>query len=114
MEQEDGSEVVLLSILDPETVDDTTNIDDRVSERAAIQSAKEELIDADLPVTTLGIPNANRPDGIIQGIKQTNADRAYMYSRKRTPAGKAIFGSTIGDVLARSPVPVVVIPSMDR
>lgn len=110
MEREHGSEIVLLSVLDRATVDDAAKVDEYMASRPGIETAKEELADTDLSVSTLGVPSNDRTAGIIEGMEQVNADRAYMYGRQRSPAGKAVFGSTLGDVLARSSVPVIVVP----
>lgn len=113
MEREHQSDVVLLSVLDRTTVDDPEVVDEHLADRSGIQTAKEELANTELSVSTLGVPSDDQADGIIEGIEQVNADRAYMYGRKRSPAGKAVFGSTLGDVLTRSSVPVIVVPPAD-
>lgn len=110
MEQVHDPKIVLLSVLDPDTVDHSTNLADRVSERTAIKAAKAELTEAGLSASTFGVSSSERSDGIIQALEQLDADRAYIYSRNRTPVGKAIFGSTLGEVIARSSVPIIVVP----
>lgn len=110
MEQAKESEVVLVSTLDSDTGDDSENSDVDLDERTATRAAIAELTDADFSVSTLGIQCEERSDGIVRAITRVDADRAYMYGRNRTPVGKAVFGSTLGDVIARAPVPVVVVP----
>lgn len=110
MERVHEPEIVLLSVLDPDTVDESVNLDDRVSERTAVQIAKAELVDVGLSISILGVSSSKRADGIVRALEQVDADRAYMYGRNRTPTGKAVFGSTLGEVIARSPMPIVVVP----
>lgn len=47
---------------------------------------------------------------IISMADAEPVDRIYLYSRKRSPAGKAVFGSTLQRVLLNTSRPVVVYP----
>lgn len=47
---------------------------------------------------------------IVSMADAETVDRIYLYSRKRSPAGKAVFGSTLQRVLLNASRPVVVYP----
>ncbi|KAB1196065.1 MULTISPECIES: universal stress protein [Haloferax] len=72
-----------------------------------VKRAREHLEDYDVNVT---IAEASAPpeDGILDLIDEVNADHIVMGGRKRSPAGKAIFGSVTQTVILESDVPVSV------
>jgi nucleotide-binding universal stress UspA family protein len=45
-------------------------------------------------------------DGVIELADATDADRVVVSGRRRSPAGKAVFGSVAQDVLLGAPCPV--------
>lgn len=45
-------------------------------------------------------------DGIVDIAQDVEADRIVVGGRQRSPAGKAIFGSTAQEVMLRAPCPV--------
>ncbi len=45
-------------------------------------------------------------DAIVELAKELEADRVVVGGRKRSPTGKAVFGSTAQDVMLSSPCPV--------
>lgn len=45
-------------------------------------------------------------ESIVQLAKEVRADRAVVGGRKRSPAGKAVFGSTAQEVMLNAPCPV--------
>lgn len=72
-----------------------------------VRHAKEKLTDAGIEVTVLeesGEPAVE----IIQALDQGDYDSVVMGARKRSPAGKVLFGSVTQAVLLESSVPVTV------
>ncbi len=45
-------------------------------------------------------------DAILELAREENVDRVFVGGRKRSPAGKAVFGSTAQEVLFNAPAPV--------
>jgi nucleotide-binding universal stress UspA family protein len=78
-------------------------------ELAAQMSVTQEItaaLEAD-PVTT--VPRATTGtsgEGIVSIAKDASADRVIVGGRQRSPAGKAIFGSTAQEVMLNAPCPV--------
>ena len=74
---------------------------------ATVIRAREHLEDHDVAVK---IAEANAPpeDGILNLVDEVDADHVVMGGRKRSPAGKAVFGSVTQTVILESDVPVTV------
>lgn len=74
---------------------------------ATVKRAKEHLEAFDATVT---IAEASAPpeDGILELVDEVDADHVVMGGRKRSPAGKAVFGSVTQTVILESDVPVSV------
>lgn len=64
-----------------------------------------------VPYTVRGIEHENQAEAVLAVAEDLAIDRIYIYSRRRSPAGKAIFGSALQDVIMGASVPVVVTPS---
>ncbi|MFC4542456.1 universal stress protein [Halosolutus amylolyticus] len=91
----------------PESVD----LDELASRKSAVRMASRALETAGIETNVVGASgDEDRGDAILSTIDDVDADRAYIFSRKRSPVGKAVFGSAIQDVLFESPVPIVVVP----
>jgi len=52
-------------------------------------------------------------DGIVDLAGQEAADRVFVSGQRRSPAGKAVFGSTAQEVLLRAPCPVTYVRADD-
>lgn len=78
---------------------------DRVREVAA-DIASEAAAEIDAPTETVGLMG-DPADRIVEYATDQDARYIVLTSRKRSPAGKAIFGSTTQSVLLNSTCPVV-------
>lgn len=84
--------------------------DDLAARKSGVVTAREELAATGVEVEirgTVGDPG----EDILAVADEESADRLYLYGRKRSPAGKAVFGSTVQRVLLNSTVPVTVVPA---
>ena len=86
-------------------------IDNQVRSHPSVQAATEVLADTDFDFTVQGRQNSELAHAILASIEAISIDRLYMHARRRSPTGKAVYGSTIQRVLANATVPVVVVPS---
>jgi nucleotide-binding universal stress UspA family protein len=90
----------------------TPDVDELARRKSGINAAINRLQDAGVTCEIRGVEHAGEPTNtILDVVEAEEIDRVYMYSRKRNPTGKAVFGGTLQRVLLDSPVPVVVTPS---
>lgn len=86
-------------------------LDELASRKTGVSTAVDRLDDAGVTTEARGFQYDGEPaDAIIDAADEIDADRVYMYSRKRSPAGKAVFGSTLQQVVLNAAIPVVVVP----
>lgn len=79
--------------------------------KEGVSEAVELLADGNLETEVRGaVVDEENGEEILAVIDAVDADRVYLYSRKRSPVGKAITGSVVQNVLINSNVPVVVTP----
>lgn len=88
------------------------DIDELAARKSGVDEVVQYLEQNDIKCMVRGVKTTDTSgEAILSASADTDADRIYMYSRKRSPAGKAIFGSGLQYVLLNATVPVVVIPS---
>ncbi|WP_135823706.1 universal stress protein [Halorussus ruber] len=118
--EDEGTEAVVLHVFDREEVESTrenldaegASMDDLASRKAGVGAATEVLTDGGLDVTPHGVREDDRTaDAILDAAESVDADRLYLYGRKRSPAGKAVFGSVVQRVVLNASVPVTVVPA---
>jgi nucleotide-binding universal stress UspA family protein len=76
----------------------------------SVKRANEILTDADIEVSieeTSGKPASE----ILRVAEEINADLISVSGRKRTPTGKALFGSVTQSVILETERPVMVVPA---
>lgn len=74
----------------------------------SVRIAAERLESANASVTTL-IEEGDPKDVILSTIDEQGIDHVFMGGRRRSPVGKAVFGSVSQGVLLNSDVPVTVV-----
>lgn len=90
---------------------ETADIDEMATRKSGVTEVVETLDEHGMTCSVRGTEAAeSKGEELLQLVEEEGADRIYMYSRKRSPAGKAIFGSGLQTVLFNSSVPVVVVP----
>ncbi|GKZ14562.1 hypothetical protein HAL_24430 [Haladaptatus sp. T7] len=92
--------------------DGSMTVDDLAARKSGIVAAREILQDAGVSVEVRGREQVETTaDSILTVSDEADVDRLYLYGRKRSPTGKAVFGSTLQRVLLNATVPVTVVPS---
>lgn len=121
VEDETTDAVVLYTFTDEDVASTRDNLDidaedpdlDALAARkSGVKQALDVLVDGGIDGEVRGERvDEETGEGILRVAEDVDADRIYVYSRKRSPTGKAVFGSPIQRVLLNSDVPVVVTPS---
>lgn len=78
-----------------------------VARVASVKRAREYLRDHDVEVTLVE-DSLEAADSIVKHANSFDADAVVMGGRKRSPAGKALFGSVTQSVFLHTDRPVVV------
>ncbi|OLZ39535.1 universal stress protein UspA [Natrinema saccharevitans] len=73
----------------------------------SVRRAKERLEEAGIDVTLIE-DSGDTEDDILEEAAEYDVDSIVLGGRKRSPVGKALFGSTTQGVILRSDWPVVV------
>lgn len=95
--------------------DDEIPIDDLAARKQGVSATVDVFEDAGIESHTRGYrAGDDAANTIVSTAEDESVDRIYLYSRKRSPAGKAVFGSTIQRVLLDATCPVVVYPFRAR
>lgn len=90
---------------------EAADIDEMAARKSGVAEVVETLDERGMTCSVRGTETAeSKGEELLELVEDEEADRIYMYSRKRSPAGKAIFGSGLQTVLFNSSVPVVVVP----
>lgn len=111
-----GAPVVLLHVFTREEFDDVVatldfedagaaEADDVARRRSVVRDVSAVLDDRGIDVTIRGGVGSHG-ESIVETAEDVGADLVYVGGRKRSPTGKAVFGSTAQAVLLNSPAPV--------
>lgn len=114
------TEVEILYVFDEaerETTQRNLNLQGEVVETDELADRKEDVVlaesvleEAGMQYEIVGAVDDDEAEAILDAAWELNVDRIYVFSKSRNPVGKAVFGSTIQDVILGAAVPVVVIP----
>lgn len=116
----DDVEVALLHVFSEEERNETVvnldiegepDLDQLARRKDDVKAGIDVLEAAGVPYTVHGLEHENQAEAVLAMADDLAIDRIYIYSRRRSPAGKAIFGSALQDVIIGASVPVVVTPS---
>lgn len=80
------------------------------SRHSSIRTLQQRLEDADIEYQTRGAVG-DHGESIVQLARDVDADRVVVGGRKRSPTGKAVFGSVAQEVMLSSPCPVTFVRS---
>lgn len=114
-----GAEVVLLHVFTEEEYDDvlekldfgdvgTSEASDVARRRTVVRDLDAALDERGIDVTVRGAVGPHG-DSIVDVAETTGADMLFVGGGKRSPAGKAVFGSTAQEVLLNAPAPVTLV-----
>lgn len=92
-------------------VSDQMPLDELAARKSGVKRATNVVEAAGFETVVHGDESETPSQVILSTIETHDIDRVYVYSRKRSPVGKAVFGSSIQDLLFNAPVPVVVLPA---
>lgn len=79
--------------------------DDVARRHSIVRDVVEELENADISFEVRG-PIGDHAEKLVELAGDVDADRLIVGGRKRSPAGKAVFGSLAQEVMLESPCPV--------
>jgi nucleotide-binding universal stress UspA family protein len=88
------------------------DLDALARRKSGVEDAVDRLETRAIDTRVRGVAvDDDRGERVLGTADEVDADRIYVYSRRRSPAGKAVFGSAVQHVLRHSDVPVVVTPA---
>lgn len=80
---------------------------EQVVDRLAVVRDLENALDgADIEFEIRGVVGSDRGERIVELAETVGADLVFVGGRRRSPAGKAVFGSTAQEVMLSAPCPV--------
>lgn len=95
--------------------DDDSDVtpDDIARRYTTISTLAETLSERGIDVSTHGRRSGdlNKSEAIVKLAAELEAGMVIIGGRKRSPTGKAVFGSTVQDVLLNAPCPVMFVRS---
>ncbi|WP_458210792.1 universal stress protein [Haladaptatus sp. NG-SE-30] len=119
--EDKDTDAVVLHVFDDDEVastrsnlddDDVLSVDELASRKNGVGAAVDLLDDEGFDARPRGVREDDRTaDAILDAAESVDADRVYLYGRKRSPAGKAVFGSTVQRVVLDASVPVTIVPA---
>lgn len=77
-----------------------------VDRLAVVRDLEEALSGVDVDYEIRGVVGPNRGERIVELAETVGADLLFVGGRRRSPAGKAVFGSTAQEVMLSAPCPV--------
>ncbi|WP_433632934.1 universal stress protein [Halomicrococcus sp. NG-SE-24] len=119
LEEPDTTELILLHVFTEEEkqaaladtdLGDNSDITRLTNSQSNIAAAQDILTEAGFTITTRGTVSDNLGEAILDATEAVDVDCLYLFSRRRSSAGKAVFGSTIQHILLNATVPVLTIP----
>jgi nucleotide-binding universal stress UspA family protein len=94
-----------LDNLDFDTIADEVSADDVAKRHAPIRELANALDEAGVDYDVRGRVG-DHGESIVALAKNVHADRVIVGGRRRSPAGKAVFGSVAQEVMLSAPCPV--------
>lgn len=79
------------------------------SANAILSAAKQAADRLGVPADTVHVPNAQPAEAVVEAAKSRNCSLIVMASHGRRGLGRLVLGSVTSEVLAHSPVPVLVV-----
>jgi len=86
--------------------------DDVADRHTTVRELEEQLVEAGIESTVRGAVG-DHGDEIVALAEDIDADLIVVGGRKRSPTGKAVFGSTAQEVMLSSPCPVTFVRGDD-
>ncbi|MBX0323232.1 universal stress protein [Halomicroarcula sp. F13] len=81
------------------------DVDEVADRHTTVRELEKRLGDADITTSVRGAVG-NHGEQIVDLAEETGADLVVVGGRKRSPTGKAVFGSTAQEVMLNAPCPV--------
>ncbi|WP_336037205.1 universal stress protein [Halobacterium yunchengense] len=106
--QYESTERVRLDALDEST--DPVELDDEARARAHAESVASAATDSFTPVGLVGYADAE----VLRYADEVDAEYVVIGGRKRSPIGKAVFGSTAQSIMLDADRPVVMVPPASK